>query len=333
MKSRFREIFRDYQEMSLRYDMENQAIWCYFNPRVRSCFSPVLLQEALQIQQSLISYFNFEHKTHRYPVRYLILASQIPGVFNFGGDLELFVKLIVERDRYQLLNYAKSCIDICYLNAVNLHLPLTTISLVEGDALGGGFESALSSNILIAEKQVEMGFPEIRFNLFPGMGAYTFLARALGIYAAEKMIASGTIYNATELYEMGLVNVLAETGSGEEAVNEFIRKHRRVSNGLRGIQAVKQYYNPITYEGLLGVVQIWVDAAMRLTDKDLRIMKRLVRAQGRRSQLDEEGNSLLRRLRTKQDRRFDSSDVVFPAIDNAGNQIINDRRKNADRRS
>lgn len=49
--------------------------------------------------------------------------------------------------------------------------------MVQGDAFGGGLEFALSSNILVAEQGTRLGFPEILFNLFPGMGAYTFLYR------------------------------------------------------------------------------------------------------------------------------------------------------------
>src|SRR3972149_4441233 len=57
---------------------------------------------------------------------------------------------------------------------------LTTISLVQGDALGGGFETALSSDVIIAEQSAAMGLPEVLFNLFPGMGAYSLLTRRIG---------------------------------------------------------------------------------------------------------------------------------------------------------
>ena len=49
-------------------------------------------------------------------------------------------------------------------------LPFTTISLVQGDALGGGFEAALAGDVVIAEKSAQFGFPEVMFNLFPGNG-------------------------------------------------------------------------------------------------------------------------------------------------------------------
>ena len=332
MNYSFRKIFREHKEISVRYDREHQAIWCYFNPQPRPCFSTVMLKELRQLQQSIMDYFHPENRAAQYPVRYFVIASQSPGVFNFGGDLNLFIQLIADRQREQLLEYAKSCIDICYHNAVSYHLPLTTIALVEGSALGGGFEAALSSNVLIAERQAEMGLPEARFNLFPGMGAYSFLARALGMNAAEGIIASGKIYNAGDLHDMGLVTELAETGRGYETVNKYIKRHMRSCNSLQAIQAVRRFYSPVSYDELFGITKIWVDAALRLERKDLLKMERFVKAQNSRTHMPDSSEGVSRIVRTRQDRRFDSESVSFPFIDRSGQTVLCDRRDPADRR-
>lgn len=328
MNRDFLKIFCDYQEISLRYDVRYRAIWCYYNPTIRPCFSPVMLQELRQMQQGIIDYFNTKKPTSESLIHYQILHSQVPGVFNLGGDLALFSKLIKEKNRQQLLDYAKQCIDICYLNAVNLHLPLTTISLVEGSALGGGFESALSSNILIATENAEMGFPEIRFNLFPGMGAYSLLARKCGMGIADQMIASGEMYSARKLYEMGIVHHLAETGKGLESVEKFMQQHRQSGNGHQALQQVRQRYHSMDYQELEDITEIWVDAALRLEDKDLRLIDRLVKAQSLKMDKKKEKS----RLRTKQDRRFVSGIAIFPLADWLGETIMSDRRKDPDRR-
>jgi DSF synthase len=326
----FYRIFCDYKEISLRYDVKHRAIWCYYNPTTRPCFSPIMLQELRQVQQSIMDYFKTKSTNSETLIRYQILHSQVPGVFNLGGDLALFSKLIREKNRQKLLDYAKQCIDICYLNSVNLHLPLTTISLVEGVALGGGFESALSSNILIATENAKMGFPEIRFNLFPGMGAYSLLARACGIGIAERMLASGAIYNARELYEKGIVHHLAETGKGMESVEKFMKQHQQAGNGHRALQQVRQRYHAMDYQELSDITELWVDAALRLEDKDLRLIDRLVKAQSAKmTKQNENGTSL---LRTKQDRRFVTEKKSFPLSDWSGERIMSDRRKYPERR-
>ena len=145
--------------------------------------------------------------------------------------MALFLKLIRASDRDGLFHYAKSCIDMLH---VSYHLPITTISLVQGDAFGGGFEGALTRRVLIAERQAQMGLPEILFNLFPGMGAYSLLARRLDPARAERLILSGRMYSAEELYEMGVVDVLAENGQGEEGGHAYMKKQNRATQWLRG---------------------------------------------------------------------------------------------------
>jgi len=329
MSDEFRKIFNDYSEISVRYDIEQEALWCYFRPQSRPCFSPLLLQESKKLQQSIVRYLT-SNTPVKHPIRYFILASQIPGVFNFGGDLNLFIKLIQAQDREQLLEYAKNCIDICYMNAVAMHLPITTISLVQGSALGGGFESALSSNVLIAEEHAEMGVPEIRFNLFPGMGAYSFLARKCGTYTAEKVLRTGKIYLAREMHEINAVDILVESGEGYAAVDRFIRSHRRAQNGMQAIQSVKQFYEPISYEELIGISSIWVDAALRLTQTDIRVMQRIITAQNR-GFLRSDPAIRTPLVRTRQDRRINYQNVIFPLFDHAGEKIQFDRRR-SDRR-
>jgi DSF synthase len=156
------------------------------------------------------------------------------------------------------------------------------MALVQGDALGGGFECALSFDLIVAEKSAKMGLPEVLFNLFPGMGAYSFLSRKIGTMAAEKMIMSGKVYTAEELHGMGVVDILAEDGEGEIATAEYIERNSRKHNAHTAIYRSRRRVNPVTYEELRDVVDIWVDAALKLTEPDLRKMARLTSAQDRR---------------------------------------------------
>ena len=127
-----------------------------------------------------------------------------------------------------------------------------------------------------------MGLPEILFNLFPGMGAYSLLARRIGMRAAEELILSGKVLSATKLQEMGLVDVVAPDGKGESAVNEWISRQARRRNGMQGILRARQHVFPITREELDGIADTWVDCALRLDDRDLRKMGMIVAAQMRR---------------------------------------------------
>ena len=105
-------------------------------------------------------------------------------------------------------------IEVMYSIYSNMDVPLVTISLIRGNALGAGFEGALSCDYIVAEKNVQLGFPEVIFNMFPGMGAYSFLARRLDPARVERMILNGRIYSAEELYDMGLIDLVSEDGHG-----------------------------------------------------------------------------------------------------------------------
>jgi DSF synthase len=184
-----------------------------------------------------------------------------------------------------LIQYGEKCVDDLFPWHRNCDMPMTSFSLVQGDALGGGFEAALSATVVVAEESSRMGFPEILFNLFPGMGAYSFLSRKIGRRAAEEMITSGTIYGARQLYNMGVVDVLAPDGTGEAAIYGYIRKHAKSANGRRAFERVQTEIAPISRDELMQVVQIWADAALRVQDRDLRMMERLVRAQQRTAEI------------------------------------------------
>ena len=272
-----------YQHLVPRYDHENGVVWCYMQPSSKPCFTPELLEEIQTLHASIEDQARCNQLNgNNSGLRYQVLASRIPGIFNLGGDLTLFLEAIRSGNRDGLFAYAKSCIDIVHSGATNYNLPFTTISLVQGEALGGGFEAALASNVMIAERGVQMGLPEILFNLFPGMGAYTLLSRRLDPTRAEKIILSGKIYTSEELYEMGVVDVLANPGEGEQAVYAYIRKQNQTYGGYQAVRRIRQRYQPIDYQELLDITEEWVDTALQLKEKDLRTMERLAHSQMRR---------------------------------------------------
>ena len=252
------------------------------NPSARPCFNLQLLDELRGYIDTIVDNdCQISHLGNTYSVHYGVLASKLPGVFNLGGDLILFRSAILGRDRNQLIEYGKKCVDNLYPWHRNCDLPMTTFSLVQGDALGGGFEAALSATVVVAEESARMGFPEILFNLFPGMGAYSFLSRKVGRRTADELITSGTIYGARQLFDLGVVDILTPDGTGEAAIYSYVRKHSKAANGRRGYEQVRNEVSPISRDELMRVVEIWADSALKIQDRDLKMMERLVRAQQR----------------------------------------------------
>ncbi|WP_322966365.1 crotonase/enoyl-CoA hydratase family protein [Sphingomonas fuzhouensis] len=266
-----------FEQLDTRYDDKTQTLWTDMRARTRPSFNPDLLHDFERWQDAIVQGVD----TGAMPIRYLVLGSRFPGVFSLGGDLDLFAQAIRNRDHAALAHYGHRCVRILYRNMRGLERPIITIGLVEGDALGGGFEALLSFHVVIAERGASFGLPETMFGLFPGMGAHCFLSRRLGAARAEQMILSGRTYSADELYEMGLVHGLAAPGEGRQMVADYIRQNHRRHSAHCAIYEASRAVNPLPLEELEAVVDLWADAALRLTEGDLKRMERLIAAQTR----------------------------------------------------
>ena len=269
-------------ELDFVLDAKNEAIWVYQQHFNSLGYSRELLHDVRKFQSTVVSVYADPALEHERPFNFLVWGSRRQGVFNLGGDLNLFVHLIRNRDRGALAHYAKTCVDACFAHASNLNLPIVTVAMVQGDALGGGFESVLGSDVVIAEAHAKFGLPEILFGLFPAMGAYSFLGRRIGAKAAEEMIMSGRIFTAAELADRGIVDRVAEPGEGEAATRAFIQDARRKFAAYRSIYQVRRRFHPLTYDEMIDIANLWVEAALSLEETHVRRMTTLAAAQSRR---------------------------------------------------
>jgi len=271
-----RRLF-ELEQLEVTWDEAAGALWTFMRPRGRPSYNLDFLDDFHAWQRGILA--TFENRPD--DLRFLLLGSRTPGVFNLGGDLNLFAEKIRARDRQALVAYGESCVRILHRNMNCLGLPMVTIGLAQGDALGGGFESLLSFNVIIAERDAKFGFPENIFGLFPGMGAYSLVARRVGAAFAEEMMLSGRIYTAGEMKDAGLVHIVADPGRGVDEAREFIRCSKRRHTGSRSVYQIGREVNPISLEELDRIVQVWADACLQLRDRDLKVMERLVAAQDR----------------------------------------------------
>lgn len=272
-----------YDHLLCEYDPEHRLMQFNMNSHPQPSFSPALMRAIHSFQQSVIEISEaHQQQGESSPFDFLVLGSAIPGVYSLGGDLSFFLECIQSERRDMLRDYAVLCIDVLYGNYINLGQNLRTIALIEGDALGAAFEAALSCDVIIAEKGVSIGFPEVVFNMFPGMGAYSFLARRIAPALVERMINSGRMFTSDELYEMGVIDLLAEPGEGDAALRQFVRRHNRSAMTRNAVLAMRDRVFPVSYEELKDIALMWVDSAMTLPQRDLKMMARLVKAQSRR---------------------------------------------------
>src|SRR6185312_8886244 len=263
----------DLTQITPYYEEDRNIMWMMLRAAPRPCFNPELLRDISQLGRAA--------RKSGLPIDFWVTGSTVHQVFNVGGDLNLFVSRIRAGEQEVLLSYARACIDAIYEAMTGFGTGAISIAMVEGTALGGGFEAALAHHYILAQQNVRMGFPEIAFNLFPGMGAYSLVARKSHMRLAEELIASGESHTAEWYLDKGLVDQVFEEDGGFLATRTFIDVIRPKLNGIRGMLRARQRVLPVDRAELMEITEDWARAAFQIEEKDLLYMERLVMLQNR----------------------------------------------------
>jgi len=270
------------KQFELDYDPELRTLFSWMKPSPRPCFNKELLEEVLKFEGKLEEHggwIAYRGQPHR--VDYAVFGSRVDGVFNLGGDLSLFIQSIMRKDQGELERYGNLCVDNMYRRISSFNADIATISLIQGKAFGGGFECALASETIVAERSATFSLPEVLFNMFPGMGALSLLARRIGLRKAEEIIMSGEVFSAEYMHKLGVVDMLVDDGMGVDSVRGLVRSRQRRQNSYRAMMRAKREYQAVPHAEMRSIVAVWVDAVLRLDTRDLRMMARLVKAQDR----------------------------------------------------
>ncbi|MEO1009923.1 MAG: enoyl-CoA hydratase/isomerase family protein [Bacteroidota bacterium] len=128
--------------------------------------------------------------------------------------------------------------------------PIPWIAAVHGFALGGGFEIALSCDMILASDTAKMGLPEVFLSLVPGGGGTQRLIHKMGINRAKEMLFTGGQYTVHTLREWGVVNHVFPEGEFDTAVLQFAAKlTRRPAKALTELKRLAQLsLSPISFE-------------------------------------------------------------------------------------
>ena len=146
-------------------------------------------------------------------VRVIILTGEGDKAFSAGADIEYMSKISPDESEV----YAKLGQEV---TATIENVTKPPIAAVNGFALGGGCEVAMSCDIRIASDNAKLGQPEVTIGIPPGWGGTQRLMRIVGIAKAKELVFSGKMIKASEAKEIGLVNnVVSQESLMEEAMN------------------------------------------------------------------------------------------------------------------
>ncbi len=274
-----RNITEDFGHVGVRVDAEARTATFTIRYTGRPNFSLDVLR-SLQRAQTYVRehYWRAWFTPHRFDL--LIWTAEHPEVFNLGGDLAFFLRCLEAGDRKALSGYGRLCVEVVHTNYISMGLPVLTVADIHGDCLGGGFEAALSCDVLLAGEKARFGFPESLFNLFPGMGATSMLTRRIGYAATRRLLLEGRVMGAAETVEAGLADAVLSGEKPEARHNALEGLRRRLTSEMYTRHNLKRAL-AISRAELDDTVDAWVEAAFRLNAQDIRRMKRFATAQSR----------------------------------------------------
>ena len=192
----------------------------------------------------------------------MILYSTLKAGFSAGADLRELYERSQGMEKSAAVRGVREFLERIHrvMNALDA-APLTTIAAVHGVTFGGGFELALVSDIIIADRMARFCFPELRLGLIPGFGGIPRLKRDLGNAVVRDLLLTGRSFNVIKAQQIGLVSQIAAEG-------EALRVARATAGQVgkfdrRTATAAKQFVKPIPYEELRREIDIFCDLYTR----------------------------------------------------------------------
>lgn len=192
----------------------------------------------------------------------LIIYSELASGFCAGADL----RELYEKSRAMAKEQARSGVRqfLERIHAVFNRIDgsaLTTIAAVQGVTFGGGFELALTCDLIVADKMARFCFPELRLGLIPGFGGIPRLKRDLGNAIVRDLLLTGRSFNAMKAQQIGLVSQLVGEGEALRAARATAGQIGKFDRET-AIRA-KKFLKPIPHEELQQEIEIFCDLFSR----------------------------------------------------------------------
>ncbi len=192
----------------------------------------------------------------------LIIHSTVRGGFSAGADLRELYNGLLDVPEKEQEPRLREFIDRIHSVMDRLDmLPLTTIGVINGICFGGGFELALTCDLLIAEKTARFAFPELRLGIVPGFGGIPRLRRDISNAVVRDLLLTGRSINAKKAMAAGLVSQMVPVGAGLRAARHSAQQATKFDPEARRI--CKEFMKPLPRAELDEEKEIFVRLATR----------------------------------------------------------------------
>jgi enoyl-CoA hydratase len=192
----------------------------------------------------------------------LIIYSEQKTGFSAGADLRELYEQAQKMDMRSAVKGVREFLERIHaaLNRLDTS-PLTTIAAVHGVCFGGGFELALTCDLIIADKMARFCFPELRLGLIPGFGGIPRLKRDLGNAVVRDLLLTGRSINATKGLSVGLVSQVAAEGEALRLARATAAQTTKFDRATAA--AAKRFIKPLPAQELRNEIDIFCELFTR----------------------------------------------------------------------
>jgi enoyl-CoA hydratase/carnithine racemase len=192
----------------------------------------------------------------------LIIYSEMDAGFCAGADLRELYRRSQEMEKVAAVSGVRDFLERIHrvMNVID-EAPLTTIAAVHGVTFGGGFELALTCDLMVADKMARFCFPELRLGLIPGFGGIPRLKRDLGNGMVRDLLLTGRSINATKAQQIGLVSQVVAEGEALRAARATVAQLKKFNRATAA--AAKSFIKPIPREELLKEIDLFCELFAR----------------------------------------------------------------------
>jgi len=165
-------------------------------------------------------------------VRVLLITGSGDRAFSTGADVSDFLEL----DREEIYRFAELGQKV-FDRIESSEKP--SIAVINGYALGGGMELALSCDIRVASERAKLGFPEVNLGLIPGWGGIRRAARLIGVSKSKYLAMTGELLDSKRAEELGLVDLVVPHQELKRRAEEIAKTlSGKSSKALRAIKKI-----------------------------------------------------------------------------------------------
>jgi enoyl-CoA hydratase/carnithine racemase len=240
----------NFQGKTLSWELRDGVIELALHHEPANEIGTVTLRE---LEEFIVALEDLTNRSHA-----LIIYSTLKSGFSAGADLRELYEGSQKVSKAQAAFAVRDFLERIHrvMNTIDAS-PLTTIAAVHGVTFGGGFELALTCDLIIADKMARFAFPELRLGLIPGFGGIPRLKRDLGNAVVRDLLLTGRSFNATKAQSVGLVSQLVAEG-------EALRVARSTAAQLKKFDretsiAAKKFIKPIPYDELKREIAIFCE--------------------------------------------------------------------------